>query len=445
MNTESTYNELTESAFFRDLEEKLKSGATPLTAKKELYQKYSDLTYTCIRSRVDRYIKKNYKRLASDVFDTNVADSKDSDTPTSASYVEYKSDGSVAFDRIIALQQGQDLTPTNILTAHGLDPSKWELVSCKNNYWQQQKKGGQLLTLYQSKITAKPIKDAVSIEDIKEHFAELQCRYKPRTSSYTKSSGRHYLYEVNIADLHLGKLAFEDETGDAYNTEIAKDRFFKVIDDECERLDKIKSEIDQIVFVWTNDFFNSDGISGSTTGGTPQDNDAKWTKLFLTGCEILVTAIDILSQYAPVKTFYIASNHSRQVDFYATCYLEAWFRNNDNVDIDVNLKPRYYIHYGTNLLGFAHSYYEKKQNLPHLMSVECSKEWGESTYREYHLAHYHSEKVEENGGVIFRWLPSVTGADAWHTDCGYVGAVKRSYSFLYDKNLGLVQINCTII
>ena len=437
LNTETIYNE---SEFFHDLEEKLKDGKSPLTAKKELYEKYNDLTYTCIRSRVDRYIKRN-----SGILDVTEEDVQNSDTPTNANYVEYKSDGSVAFDRIIALQKGQDLTPVNILTAHGLDPSKWEIISCKNNYWQQQKKGGQLLTLYQSKITAKPIKDAVSIEDIKKHFNELQCKYTPRVSKYTKSKNRHYLYEVNIADLHLGKLAFEEETGEAYNTEIAKERFFKVIDDECERLDKIKDEIDQIIFVWTNDFFNSDGISGSTTGGTPQDNDTKWTKLFLTGCEILVTALDILSQYAPVKTFYIASNHSRQVDFYATCYLEAWFRNNKNVEIDVNLKPRYYLHYGTNLLGFAHSYYEKKQNLPHLMSVECSKEWGSSTYREYHLAHYHSEKVEENGGVIFRWLPSVTGADSWHSDCGYVGAVKRSYSFLYDKNLGLVQINCTII
>ena len=55
------------------------------------------------------------------------------------------------------------------------------------------------------------------------------------------------------------------------------------------------------------------------------------------------------------------------------------------------------------------------------------------------------KKVEEKGGVIFRWLPSITGTDTWSNDCGYIGAVKRSYSFVYDKNKGLIQINSTIV
>ena len=160
---------------------------------------------------------------------------------------------------------------------------------------------------------------------------------------------------------------------------------------------------------------------------------------------MLIKAIDKLSQYAPVKTFYIASNHSRQVDYYAICTLNAWFRNYSNVEVDLNPSPRYYERYGVNLIGFAHSYYEKKNNLPHLMQIERPKDWGDTKYREYHLAHYHSEKVEEKGGIIFRWLPSITGTDTWSNDCGYIGAVKRSYSFVYDKEKGLVQINSIVI
>ena len=70
-------------------------------------------------------------------------------------------------------------------------------------------------------------------------------------------------------------------------------------------------------------------------------------------------------------------------------------------------------------------------NLYHLMSNECPEEWSETTYREFHLAHYHSEKVKDVGGVIYRWLPTVCGTDDYHYDKGYVGSVKRSYSFLY--------------
>lgn len=160
---------------------------------------------------------------------------------------------------------------------------------------------------------------------------------------------------------------------------------------------------------------------------------------------MLVDAIELLSTVAPVKSFYIASNHSRQSDFYALCYLQAWFRNNENVDIVINQKSRYYEKYGVVLLGFSHSSYEKESQLYHLMSSECAEDWSDTQYREFHLAHYHSERVKEIGGVIYRWLPTVCGTDSWHHEKGYVGGVKRSYSFLYDKCVGLIQMNCVII
>ena len=359
--------------------------------------------------------------------------------------VEYKSDGTTTFESIIELADGEPITPEIIMKAHNLDINYWDVISYKNNYYSQQAQGGKLIVLYQSKIVVKPKKfDDIPLQVVEEHFKNLCKTYKPNVCRETVvNQGSNLMLEINIADLHLGKLSWNGETGENYDHTIARKSFFKVIDAEIERVRQNKFE--KILFVWTNDFFNSDGMSNSTTAGTPQDVDLRWQKLFLEGCSMLVEAIDMLSKYAPVETFYIASNHSRQVDFYALNYLYAWFRTYDNVTINVNCTPRYYYRYGVNLIGFAHSYYEKKQNLPHLMSIECAKDWSETTYREYHLAHYHSEKVEEKGGVIFRWLPSVTGTDSWHNDCGYVGSVKRSYSFVYDKNVGLISINCVII
>ena len=195
--------------------------------------------------------------------------------------------------------------------------------------------------------------------------------------------------------------------------------------------------------MWCNDFFNADGISETTTGGTPQDCDLRWQKLFMLGCDMLVNAITNLQQYASVESFYIASNHSRQVEFYGLCYLYAWFRNNKNVTIHRNCKSRYYIQYGINMIGFSHSYYEKKTNLVGLMSVEQPQMWANTKYREMHLGHYHCELTEEKNGVILRWLPSMTGPDLYHYDSGYIGAFKRSYSFVWNKTKGLSEIIVT--
>ena len=393
---------------------------------------FPNLSYECIRSRVRRCVNKLPAKCS-----TN-------DNITKTQSFEYRKDGSVVFEKVICLAENEDITPETILKAHGMDASKWQIISYKNNFWQSQKKGGSILNLYQSKITAKPITDSISIEDVKKHFESFSRNFKKPSNLKVKDTA-NLMYEINICDLHLGRFCYDLETGEPLSSDITKKRFFEVIQEECQRLEKLDGQVEKILFVWTNDFFNSDGISKCTTGGTPQDTDKKWQDLYLTGVEMLVTAIEMLKTYAPVTTFYIASNHSRQTDFYAINYLNAWFRQDTDVQVLVDSSPRQYIVYGKNLLGFAHGYYEKKENLPFLMSNECMKDWSNTTYREFHLAHIHSERVEEKGGIIFRWLPSVTSADTWSKDCGYVMSTKRSYSFVYDKEKGLVQMNSTIV
>lgn len=403
-----------------------------------LSKTYPTMNYECIRSRVRRYREKLRTQQHCNTDETNEVDNIEK------SSIEYKSDGSAVFEKIIALPANGNITPEVILEAHGMNKDLWEVISCKSNFYQQQKKGGSVINLYQSKLTAKPVKCAVSLETIKSNFDSLQNKFSPIKVGKPNKHAK-YLYEINIADLHLGKFSCDYETGELLNSEIAERRFFEVIKKECDNISQYGEYIEKILFVWTNDFFNSDGISQSTTGGTPQDTDMKWQKLYLTGVNMLIKAIDKLSTLAPVKTFYIASNHSRQTDYYAICTLNAWFRNYSNVEVDITPHTRHYERYGVNLIGFAHSYYEKKQNLPYLMSIECKEDWGKTSYREYHLAHYHSEKVEEKGGIVFRWLPSVTGTDTWSNDCGFIGAVRRSYSFVYDRDRGLIQINSTIV
>lgn len=426
-----------EQSFLTRLQALKQEGLNNPEVCHKLAEEFPELHYDCIKSRVRRFNEPDNSKK-----DNTVSNEIRPQTTS----VEYRKDGTVVFEKVISLAEGSEITPRKILEAHGMDPCKWEIVSYKNNLWQSQKKGGQILNLYQSKITAKPVEEYISIEDIKKHFDTFQSK-KPVTPEpeYPKTDKRNLLYEINICDLHLGRFCYDNETGEPLNTEITKQRFFEVIRSECSKIESFKGRVDKILFVWTNDFFNSDGISKATTGGTPQDTDKKWQELYLIGVEMLVEAIERLVQYAPVVTFYIASNHSRQTEFYAINYLYAWFRSYSNVDVWINSSPRQYFVYGQNLLGFAHGYYEKKETLPFLMSNECAKEWSSTKYREFHLAHIHSEKVEEKGGIVFRWLPSVTSADTWSKECGYVMATKRSYSFVYDYNKGLIQINSTIV
>lgn len=368
-------------------------------------------------------------------------DGKAVETTKTGDAVSYNAKtGETMFESTISILQGEKITPEIVMKAHNLKPTEWEVVSFKSNCWQAQAPGNEKMALWQSKLTVKPKqKEAVSLDYAGKYFKKLALKYQPKYLEPVHHEFNGLMREVNVSDLHYGKLAWTGESGENYDYKIAKKRFDTIIDKECARLEK--QPVEKILFAWTNDFFNSDTPENTTTAGTQQDTDLRWQKMFNTGTEAIISAIDRLQQYAPVKTFYTASNHSRQMEYYATKFLEAWFRNNPRVEIDADGKARHYELYGKNMIGFTHSSYEKPARLPFLMSVEEPKMWASSTHREMHLAHIHSEKVEEKGGVVYRWLPSVTGADGWHYDSGYVGARKCSYSFLWDKTNGLQEIS----
>lgn len=358
-----------------------------------------------------------------------------------------RANGERVFEGFLNALDGTKIKPEDILKVCNADPSTWCVTSFTCNVWQGQTKAGPngngTVCLWQFKAVLRPRDNSeLTLEDATTAFKDALSGHKPPVYSppvSTPPKQKHKMLEINISDLHFAKLSWAPECGENYDYKIARDSFFQIIDAECHRLES--GEFEKVLFVWTNDFFNSDTIDATTTNGTQQNTDIRWQKMFLMGMTMLVDAIDKLQQYAPVETFYIASNHSRTTEWYGINYLSAWFRNNPRVTVNLTCKARHYYQYGVNLIGFSHSSYEKKQNLPGLMSVEVPDLWATSKYREFHLAHIHSERVEERAGIIFRWLPSVTAADAWHYDSGYIGAQKRSYSFTWDRDAGLESIN----
>ncbi len=268
---------------------------------------------------------------------------------------------------------------------------------------------------------------------VTEHEWDYERPKVPRRP--TAKSG--LMLEVPIVDLHLAKLAWAPETGENYDIKIAEKRFMDVICDIVERAQHY--EFEQVVFPIGNDFFNYDSVDGATTKGTPQDNDSRWAKMFLKGRELLITAVDLLSQIAPVKVFQIPGNHDYQASWYAIVCLHDWFRNDENVTVDISPKSRKYVEFGKCLIGFTHGDKEKKRIFGN-MQVEVPEVWGRTLYREWHTGHLHSERVKEEHGVKVRSLSSVTATDAWHYVSGYVGAIAVSQSFVWDKDKGLREI-----
>lgn len=288
-------------------------------------------------------------------------------------------------------------------------------------------------------VKKKKIVDAkIAISAMKEEAKAFAPIYKK--IQYKNGKDGH-LYEIDLPDIHFGRLTWGEESGEDYDVKIAK----KAIETTVAKLiGKIENEkITRILIPLGNDFFNVDNKFNTTTGGTPQQEDTRWQKTFRLGREICVWMIDTCSQVAPVDVLIVPGNHDEQRAFYLGDALECWYHNSKDVNIDNGAAKRKYYAFGKNLIGFAHGYDEKLEKLPLIMAIDRPELWANSTYREWHTGHKHHlksliQKADEESGVVIRVLRSLAAWDAWTVDTGY-HSLRAGESFLWHPEHGLVS------
>ena len=274
-------------------------------------------------------------------------------------------------------------------------------------------------------------------------------KFETAKTSLTKENN---LFEVTIFDLHLGKLAWGGETGENYDTKIARNRFLTTISTLIKRASGF--QYSKILFPIGNDFFNSDTIFNTTTKGTPQDEDLRWQKTFNVGVRLLIDAINLLKQTGvQVDVVNIPGNHDFERSYYMGEYLVAWFNNDPMVNVNNGASPRKYYRFGKVLLGLTHGSEEKEGSLPLLMAsdIESKPMWSETTFHEWHVGHIHRKRdmkysisldkdrmTNEDLGVTVRYLSSLTGTEEWHHKKGFIGAIKAGEGFIWNDEAGMV-------
>jgi len=248
-----------------------------------------------------------------------------------------------------------------------------------------------------------------------------------------------FLGEIDIFDIHFGRLTWEEESGGNYDIKIAK----KIVLDTLERLLQQLAfyPLSKILLPIGNDFFNCDNKDNTTTRGTPQQEDTRWQKTFKAGRETLVEMIDLCQNVAPVDVLVIPGNHDQQRSYYLGDSLYSWYHACPNVTIDNRATQRKYYQYWDNLIGFTHGSEERLEKLPFLMAEEQPKLWATTKHREWHTGDKHhikdfDLKTDEGIGMTIRILSSLAQHDAWTFNSGYKSK-RAAQAFLWSQHEGL--------
>lgn len=320
---------------------------------------------------------------------------------------------------------------------------QWEVVDGKVSNGYVNDSGKLLLKpLYNVKVwmsrKTEEIRSNLAVEDFRNsvhQFAPKRVEIK-----HKKRSGM--LYEIEMPDIHIGKLTWGEETGEDSDVKIQVETAKKTIEKLLYHTQHYP--IEGILFPIGHDYYNVDNQFNTTSHGTPQQEDTRWRKTFKLGWQLAADMINLCLQIAPVKVVVVPGNHDEERSYYLGEVLSALYSNVKHVKVDNSPKARKYELYGSNLIGMTHGYHEKITKLKDIMSYEVPDLWAQSTYREWHTGDKHHKEDyvhkthEADNGVVIRILRSLTPSDAWHYNKGYVGALRASEAFLWDKKDHLV-------
>jgi len=320
-------------------------------------------------------------------------------------------------------------------------PSVFEEKLEQSNFNVNSKWSHGWLKTKEASIFIKNKEGIISFDEMRAKFITEMSEYSPAYKKVKrKDITEKHLLVIDIADLHIGKLADKSETGDSYNSDIGVKRALEGVNGI---LSKAKGfPIDKILFIIGNDVLHIDNANKSTTSGTTQDVDGMWYKNYEIARDLYINIIETLITVADVHVVHNPSNHDYISGFMLADSVYCWFRNHKNVSFDVSNAHRKYFIYGKNLIGSSHGDGAKMADMPLLMANEAPLQWANTFYRYIYLHHIHHKDVtkfksgKDYQGVTVEYLRSPSGTDSWHHRNGYQHAPKAIEAFIHNKQFG---------
>jgi hypothetical protein len=362
-------------------------------------------------------------------------------------------------------------TPEQLILDAGVDLDIWEIAETVINNWEV---GGKIhqgqeihrdttgkitsqwkpqklwkTGLRQIKIRLRKIPDErIALKSILDRIeANSPIVRKIQRPKIKKSSPRRCL-EISIMDPHFGMKCYNGSSDHEWDMDQCEQTIMWALDALIEHGLKFEP-IEEIVFPFGNDFLHADNLSHTTTAGTLQPEMLSYHKVYERAEELAVSMVQRLAEIAPVKVYQIPGNHDQQSSYTLGRFLKAYFKNNENIDVDAGPETYKFHRYGTNLIGFEHGHNIAPIRLAAVMANEAIKHWGETTYREWHLGDQHrkgsSKPVTfEEQGVSVEYLPGLTPPNEWHKKKSFNYQKRGATAYVWDYHTGptaRLQIN----
>lgn len=358
-----------------------------------------------------RTIGNHVARLNKSDVDLNVPN-----MPSKASYrdngtqLSINADGSQTSSTVIQMQADQIKDVNYVLRAHGFSETDWELVSARNNFWQQNNSEQGLVDLYQSKITVKPkLKSGLQVDEIVKSFNNVIKSVE--VTNITKGDDN---IVIPLFDMHFGITKLD------------------MLEDHLHKIANIlKKGYKRVEIIIGGDVLHSDFVTKTQTASNTQLDHVETIRALNEAESFFSTLISMaleLSEIVEVKA--VSGNHDTDSQFYFVWGMSKKF---PQVAFDNQLNgTRLAFQFGKIGIMVAHGNLALKR-LPMLFANEFPDIWSSSNYRMVASGHYHTEKLADTDGVVMHQFGTVKPNDPYEHANGYTVARKHLQMLEFDN------------
>lgn len=335
------------------------------------------------------------------ITDIKVEDSKE---------VTTESNGTQTATVLMRLKHEPDKSPRTMLALTGYDPEKFDLISSQYKVYEQHSTEDGTVPQYSITVKVKP-KDDISVSELS---GIINHNVKQKRLNRTSGTLKHMLV-VPLYDLHFGINDYQSM--EPYSKKIQA---------------IIKSHLPQkIVIELGGDLLHSDYLKTTkTVNGTQLDHvDSRqaWEDATDFIKSIVESAIknSVLTELRAV-----GGNHDFDMQW---AFVEMIKARYPQLSVFNPGSYRQTYTYGKVAIMMAHGD-TAKAKLSQLFANEYPTEWSNSTWREVHWGHFHTETVKDEGGAIQRQFGTPKPSDGYEIKNGYTMNQHVLKALEYDDN-----------
>jgi len=229
----------------------------------------------------------------------------------------------------------------------------------------------------------------------------------------TEDPAKDLLSVIPVGDPHFGMYAWSEETGQQdFDLKIAERQW-------CDMFDRAVASLpmtEQSVMIQLGDLTHGNDHKNVTpASGHALDVDTRHALVMAAAHRCMVYAAERMRERTrQLRVVSIGGNHSPDTVIALNIALDAYFRREEDVEVDMSVRDiRHVVSFGDVLITASHGDKQKPESLGALVPAHYPREWGASTYRYHHGGHVHHTHQRDIGGLVFESHRSPAPMDAY--------------------------------